>query len=82
MFFQEVVAIIQEHMAGDATVEESGMLVHRVTGEEREVDVVIRSEVAGHEIIISVEATAVGRKADTTWVEARASRVSSPYREN
>jgi hypothetical protein len=69
--FQEVVAILQEHMAGDATVEESGMLVHRDTGQEREVDVVIRSKVAGHEVIVSVEATASGRKADTDWVEAR-----------
>jgi hypothetical protein len=31
--FQEVVAIIQEHLAGDASVEESGMLVHRYTDE-------------------------------------------------
>jgi hypothetical protein len=69
--FQEVVAIIQQHMAGDATVEESGMLKHRATGKEREVDVVIRSRVAGHEVIVSVEATDSGRKADTTWVESR-----------
>lgn len=67
--FQEVVAILQAHMAGDATVEESGMLVHRDTGKEREVDVVIRSKVAGHEVIVSVEATASGRKADASWVE-------------
>jgi hypothetical protein len=68
--FQEVVAIIQDHMAGDATVEESALLTHSVTGEPREVDVVLRSTVAGHEVIVSVEATARGRKADTTWVEA------------
>lgn len=67
--FQQVVAIIYEHMAGDAAVEESGMLPHRVTGKKREVDVVIRSTVAGHEVIVSVEATATGRKADTEWVE-------------
>lgn len=68
--FQEVVAILQEHMAGDATVEESCWLVHRDTGNEREVDVVIRSKVAGHEVIVCVEARASGRKADSTWVES------------
>jgi hypothetical protein len=67
--FQEVVAIIHEHMAGDAAVEESALLKHRVTGEDREVDVVIRSNVAGHDVIVSVEATAAGRKADAKWVE-------------
>lgn len=67
--FQEVVAIIHRHMAGDASVEESGMLQNAVTGAEREVDVVIRSRVAGHEVIVGVEATAKGRKADAPWVE-------------
>ena len=67
--FQEVVAILHEHMAGDAVVEESVLLTHRVTGEEREVDVVVRSTVAGHEVVVSVEATAAGRKADVKWVE-------------
>ena len=66
--FQEVVSIIYEHMAGDAVVEKSGYLPHRVGG-EREVDVVIRSKVAGHEVILSVEAADRGRKADSTWVE-------------
>jgi hypothetical protein len=68
--FQEVIAILQQHVAGDATVEECGYLVHRDTGKNREVDVVIRSQVAGHEVILCVEATATGRKADVTWVEA------------
>jgi hypothetical protein len=67
--FQEVVAIIHEHMAGEAYVEESGLLPHRVTGTMREVDVVIRSQVARHEVIISVEATSTGRKANVEWVE-------------
>jgi hypothetical protein len=62
------VQIIYEHMGGDAVVEASGMLPHRLGG-EREVDVVIRSQMAGHEIIVSVEAAARGRIADVTWVE-------------
>lgn len=45
------------------------MLRNTVTGDEREVDVVIRSRVAGHEVIVGVEATGKGRKADAPWVE-------------
>ena len=57
--FQEIVTVIHEHMAGDAHVERSGYLRHRVTGRNREVDAVICSKVAGHEVIVSVEAKGV-----------------------
>src|SRR5438034_62901 len=67
--FPNVVAVIHEHMAGDATVEESALLRNSLTGEEREVDVVITSRVAGHELVLAAEATAAGRPADTGWVE-------------
>ena len=67
--FQDVVAIIYRHMAADATVEDPGLLRNRVTGGEREVDVVIRSRVATHEVVVAVEATAIGRRADAGWVE-------------
>ena len=72
--FQEIVTIIHEHMAGDAHVERSGYLRHRVTGRNREVDAVIRSKVAGHEVIVSVEAKGVekpatARPVDVGWVE-------------
>jgi hypothetical protein len=68
-FFQAVVAIIHGHMAGDAVVEESAMLTHALTGAKREVDVVIRTNVAGYAVIVSVEATATGRRATGPWVE-------------
>ena len=68
--FQEVVAIIYDHMAGDAVVEESAEFPDPVTGQPREVDVVIRSEVAGVEVIVSIEAVERSRKADTTWVKS------------
>jgi hypothetical protein len=68
--FQEIVAIIHEHMAGDARVEESAMLINRATGRKREVDVVIRSQVAGYDLIVAVEAIARGRRADAPWVES------------
>lgn len=67
--FQEVVAILHGHLAGDAEVEESALLTDAVTGADREVDVVIRSQIAGHGLIISVEASARQRKADALWVE-------------
>jgi hypothetical protein len=72
--FQEIVAIIHRHMAGDAKVEESAMLTDRRTGQEREVDVTITQEVAGHEVIVAVEATASGRKATVEWVDQMAAK--------
>lgn len=68
--FQQTIPMVHEHLAGDATVEESAMLPQRTTGELREVDVVIRSLVAGHEVVVSVEARAASRKADLPWVES------------
>jgi len=67
--FQEVVASVHRHMAGEAVVEESAMLTHRLTGELREVDVVVRGTVAGQPVVIGVEATAAGRPATVQWVE-------------
>jgi hypothetical protein len=67
--FQDVVAIIHRHMAGEAEVEESAMLVNRLTGDVREVDVVIRSQVAGHPVTVAVEATSGKRRANVGWVE-------------
>lgn len=67
--FQDVVAILQRHLVGDAQVEESGMLRSRTTGEEREVDVVIRAD-AGYPVLISVEAVGRRRKADRIWVDS------------
>lgn len=67
--FQEVVAIVHRHMADDATVQESEMLVDRVSGQEREVDAVIRGSTANYEIIVSVEANARSRRASVEWVE-------------
>lgn len=67
--FQDTVAVVQQHLAGEAEVEESAYLKERTTGEEREVDVVVRSMVAGQEVIVSIEATSTHRKADLTWVD-------------
>jgi hypothetical protein len=66
--FQDIVAIVHQHMAEDVTVEESAMLEDRVTGEQREVDVVIRGAV-GHDVVVAVEAAGRSRPATVEWVE-------------
>jgi len=67
--FQDVVAIVYEHLAGAAVKEESAMLVNRLTGAKREVDVVLRSTTAGHETVIAIEAAGRTRRAAVDWVE-------------
>ena len=68
--FQEVVAIIHQHMAGDAVVEESELPAASGDGQQARLYVLPRTKVSGYEVIVSVEATATGRRADTKWVEA------------
>jgi hypothetical protein len=67
--FQDVVGIIHMHMADGATVEESAMLVNRVSGRKREVDVVMTNEAATHPVTVSVEASSARRPATVEWVE-------------
>ena len=66
--FQDVVAIIQRHLAGDADVEESAELTDALTGDICEVDVVIRGRTGGHEVVVSVEASKPARPATVEWV--------------
>ena len=66
-FFQDVVTILYEHLGGE--VKPSAMLIDQVTGQRREVDVLITAEVAGQPILVQVEATARGRKGTVSWVE-------------
>lgn len=68
--FQKVVRVLHEAIADETTVEESGSLIDSDTGSEREVDVLIKMTAAGNELILAIEATATGRRADVTWVES------------
>lgn len=68
--FQKVVRVLHQEIARDAAVEESAFLIDSDTGEKREVDVVIETITAGHEVIVAIEATGAGRKADVGWVES------------
>jgi hypothetical protein len=67
--FQDVVAIVHRQLASDAHVEECAMLPHRVTGDLREIDVLIRGNIAGQELLVGIEASALSRKVDIRWVE-------------
>jgi hypothetical protein len=68
--FQQVVVIVHRHLAAEgAEVEESEELLDYETGEQREVDAAIRQTIAGYPIIVHVEATARGERADVQWVE-------------
>lgn len=68
-FFQEVVEILHRHLAGDAAVEPSAMLPSDKTGTPREVDVAISTTVAGHKVLVGVEAIDRSRPADRGWVD-------------
>jgi hypothetical protein len=62
-------ASIHQQLAFPCRVTESEMLRDPSSGRAREVDLVIRSKVAGFEIIISVECTDRKRPASVEWVE-------------
>lgn len=53
------------------------MLVDEITGEEREVDVTLVTEFAGHKVVVSIEATTRQRPADAKWVEAEIAKHES-----
>src|ERR1700730_5553082 len=67
--FQQVVAIVYRQLSDDPP-EESAMVPDETAGTDREVDVLSKAEVAGEEISVGVEATALSRKLDLPGVQA------------
>jgi hypothetical protein len=67
--FQDLMASIHQQLASPYQVAEPEMLPDSSTGQEREVDLVIRSSIAGYEIIISVECTDSKQPVSVEWVE-------------
>jgi hypothetical protein len=67
--FQAVVYFIKRHLAPDATVTESAQLRDRVTGQQREVDVLVTGHIAGHPLQIGIECRSRSRKDAVSWVE-------------
>jgi len=75
--FQKLVKILNERLDGSWIVSESKMFTDSITGEKREVDIVIESKFGSHNIIISIECRDHKRKCDTPWVESMKSKHDS-----
>lgn len=67
--FQRLVTLLTATLAGHAKVTESAMLPDRVTGELREVDVLVTSTAASYQVNLGLEVVAWRRPADTPWIE-------------
>ena len=67
--FQKVILLAKRHSAPESTVTESAMLLDRHTGAEREVDICIRTTIADHSVVISIECTDTSRPADVGWID-------------
>ena len=53
--FQKLLTAIHTCIANNVSVEESVLLTDRETGEHREVDIVLRSQVGDYPLVLSVE---------------------------
>lgn len=67
--FQKLITLVTRQLAGHASVEESALLTDVVTGKSREVDVLIKTLIAGHETRLCIECIDYKRKADVSWVD-------------
>lgn len=67
--FQRLVTLINGCVRNAGKVTESAFLVDRTSDAQREVDILISSEIADYPVNISVEVRDRARKADVAWVE-------------
>jgi len=67
--FQDLMAAIHQQLVSPCVVVESEMLRDPTSGQDREVDLVIRSNIGGCEVVISVECTDRKRPVPVEWVE-------------
>jgi hypothetical protein len=72
--FQKLITAIHACIANNGSVEESAFLVDKESGENREVDILIKSLIADCPIAISVEVIDRIRKAGSDWVEEMAAK--------
>jgi len=73
--FQELVALLERQLApSGATVYESKMLKDTRTGEDREVDIVIDTEVGVHPLRIGIEVIDRKRPTSSPWIESIAKK--------
>lgn len=72
--FQRLVKLLHERIDTRWEVCESEMLPHSLTGDQREVDIVLKYKLGQHQVIVSIECIDHKRKADSTWVESMAKK--------
>lgn len=75
--FQRLILLINNCLAGNAQVQESAMLQDKISGDFREVDILISTKSSSYDVLIAFEVVARSRKADTPWVESMYSKHSS-----
>ncbi|MCX6866129.1 MAG: restriction endonuclease, partial [Verrucomicrobia bacterium] len=73
--FEFLTANLQRQFAGGSNVQQNAKILGRHSGKKREVDVAIRTSVAGESLLIAVECRRRGRKSDIAEVEAFASKL-------
>src|SRR2546422_9814797 len=67
--FQTLIALVERQLADSiSAVVESELLVDRLTGKRREVDVCIHAKVNGKPVVLALECRDHRRKADQIWV--------------
>jgi len=70
-WFQKLIRVIEGHLAPEnSRITESALLRDRITGADREVDILIETQVGQHPVSIAIECVGgESRPADVTWVE-------------
>jgi hypothetical protein len=67
--FQKLVLYLEKHKLPNDRITESKELIDKLTGEKREVDIYIETQISDHPIKISIECTNTTRPVDVGWVE-------------
>jgi len=75
--FQSLITVINHCLAPTSSVEESALLIDKITGEKREVDICIRANAEPYPVLICLEVIDHRRRATTLWVEQMHSKHSS-----
>jgi len=72
--FQKLITAIHACIAHDVSVNESAFLVDKETGKEREVDILLKSQLGDYSVVLSVEVNDRSRQAGSGWVEEMAGK--------
>lgn len=75
--FQRLVKLLNERLDKSWCATESKVFQDSLTGKDREVDIVLESNVGSHKIVLSIECRDHKRKADTPWIESMAKKHES-----